>query len=163
MIFFHQICFRQQSIIIIGHLGESEDPQIALIEWSFGNDCRIRELHFQRILDFRENVCLRKRQNPTEPDVWLQHVKRTRGTLAEPVSPALTHYAIQFSDYFQGFSSSPSFQFMISFAVRALLPWKYEFLILPIHVVFELFLKETIYFFLQELCVWVGACLNAII
>lgn len=48
-------------------------------------------------------------RSPNESDVWLQHVKGTRGTSAEPVSPALAHYAIQFSDYFQGFARRPSF------------------------------------------------------
>lgn len=49
---------------------------------------------------------------------------------------------------------------MITFAVRAPLPWKYEFLIPLIHVAFELFLKGAILFFSQELCV--RACLNYI-
>lgn len=46
---------------------------------------------------------------------------------------------------------------MISFAIRAPLPWKYEFLIRFIHVPFELFLKGAIHFFSQELCL--GVCL----
>lgn len=69
----------------------------------------------------------------------------TRGTLAGPVSAA--HYAIQFSDYFEGFARCPSFELVIIFAVRAPLPWKYEFLIPLIHVAFEVFLELAILFF----------------